>query len=83
MAEAAPALKRELALRDVTLFAMACVTSARWIAPAGHNGPGSVVLWLLTGLLFMVPLSVVVSQRGNLLHELRPAYVGPIGGKVG
>lgn len=61
MAEAAPALKRELGFRDVTLFAMACVTSARWIAPAGHNGPGSVVLWLLTGLLFMLPLSIAVS----------------------
>ena len=61
MAEPAPALKHELGFRDVTLFAMACVTSARWISPAGHNGPGSVALWLLTGLLFMVPLSTAIS----------------------
>ena len=49
-----------MGFRDVMLFAMACVTSARWIAPAGHNGPGSVTLWLVTAAVFMLPLASAV-----------------------
>jgi len=56
-----PALKRELGLRDLTLFAIACIVSARWIPIAAHAGPGSVTLWLLAAVLFMVPLSVAVA----------------------
>ncbi|HEV2520786.1 MAG TPA: APC family permease [Candidatus Acidoferrales bacterium] len=56
-----PALKRELGLRDLTLFAITCVTSARWIPIAAHAGPGSVTLWLLAGVLFMAPLAVAVA----------------------
>jgi amino acid transporter len=58
---AKPALKRELGLRDLTLFAITCVTSARWIPIAAHAGPGSVTLWLLAAVLFMVPLTVAVA----------------------
>ena len=57
----APALKRELGLRDVTLFAIACIVSTRWIPSAAHAGPGSVTLWLLAAVLFMVPLAVAVA----------------------
>jgi amino acid transporter len=53
-------LKRELGLRDVTLFATTCVTAARWIPAAAHAGPGSVSLWILTAVLFMAPLAVSV-----------------------
>ena len=55
MACASPAPKRELGLRDVTLFAIAVVTSARWIAPVAQHGRGSFVLWLITSLVFEVP----------------------------
>src|SRR5208282_576437 len=58
---AKPALKRELGLRDLTLFAIVCITSARWIPIAAHAGPGSVTLWLLAAVLFMVPLAVAVA----------------------
>src|ERR1700693_3238806 len=58
---AKPALKRELGLRDLTLFAIACVTSARWIPIAAHAGPGAVTLWLLAAVLFMAPLAVAVA----------------------
>lgn len=57
----APALKRELGLRDLTLFAMICVTSARWIPIAAHAGAGSVTLWLLAVLFFVVPLTIAVA----------------------
>lgn len=56
-----PALKRELGLRDLTLFAIVCITSARWVPIAAHAGPGSVTLWLLAAALFMVPLNVAVA----------------------
>ena len=55
-----PGLRRELGLRDFTLFAVTCVISARWIPIAAHAGPGSVTLWLLAAVLFMVPLAVAV-----------------------
>jgi glutamate:GABA antiporter len=56
-----PALKPELGLRDLTLFAISCVTSARWIPIAAHAGPGSVTLWLLAAVFFMVPLTMAVA----------------------
>src|SRR6202158_1301252 len=55
-----PELRRELGLRELTLFAITCVISARWIPIAAHAGPGSVTLWLLAAVLFMVPLAVAV-----------------------
>jgi len=58
---AKPALKPELGLRDLTLFAISCITSARWIPIAAHAGPGSVTLWLLAAVFFMVPLTVAVA----------------------
>jgi glutamate:GABA antiporter len=54
-------LRRELGLRDLTLFAIACIVGVRWIPAAAHAGPGSVTLWLLAAVLFMVPLSVAVA----------------------
>jgi len=53
-------LRRELGLRDVTLFAVACMVSTRWIPAAAHAGPGSVTLWLLAAVFFAAPLADVV-----------------------
>jgi amino acid transporter len=57
----APALKRELGLRDLTLFAIACIVGVRWIPAAAHAGPGSLTLWLLAAVLFTAPLAVSVA----------------------
>jgi hypothetical protein len=57
----APALRRELGLRDVTLFAITCIVSTRWIAAAAHAGPGSITLWLLAAVFFVVPLAIAVA----------------------
>ncbi len=54
-------LRRELGARDLTLFAIASIIGVRWIAAAAHAGPGSIVLWLLAALLFMMPLSIAVA----------------------
>jgi glutamate:GABA antiporter len=59
--EAEQKLKRELGLRDVTLFAIACIVGTRWIPAAAHVGPGSVTLWVLAAVLFMVPLALAVA----------------------
>lgn len=50
-----------MGLRDVTLFAIACIVGARWIPAAAHAGPGSVMLWLLAALFFVVPLAIAVA----------------------
>src|SRR6266581_1324733 len=55
-----PELRRELGLRDITLFAIACIVGTRWIPAAAHAGPGSVTLWLLGAWLFVVPMAITV-----------------------
>jgi len=57
----APKLKRELRVGDLTLFAIACIVSTRWLPIAAHAGPGSVTLWLLAAVFFVVPLTVSVA----------------------
>jgi glutamate:GABA antiporter len=54
-------LKRELGLRDLTLFSIACIVGTRWIASTAHAGPGSLLLWVLAALLFLIPLSIAVA----------------------
>ena len=54
-------LKRELGLRDLTLFAIACIVGTRWIASAAHAGPGSILLWFLAAVFFVVPLAIAVA----------------------
>jgi len=56
-----PELRRELGARDLTLFAIASIIGVRWIASAAHAGSGSVLLWLLAALLFLIPLSIAVA----------------------
>jgi amino acid transporter len=67
-----PELRRELGLRDITLFAISCIVGTRWITAAAHGGPGSITLWLLGAVLFVVPLAIAV---GALIVK----YPGPGG----
>ena len=59
-------LKRELGLRDLTLFAVACIVGPRWIAVAASAGPASVILWIGAAVLFAAPLGVAVAA---LIHK--------------
>src|ERR1017187_4029259 len=54
-AESSTGLKREMGLRDVTLFAIACIVGTRWIPAAAHAGPGSVMLWLAAACTRWIP----------------------------
>ncbi len=74
-------LKRELGLRDVTLFTIGCIVGTRWIAAAAHAGPGSVALWAAGALFFVVPLAIAVAglavrhpQAGGLYLWTRADY---------
>ena len=53
-----PELRKELGTRDLTLFIIASVVGVRWIASAAHAGPGSILLWLVAALVFLIPLSI-------------------------
>lgn len=50
-----------MGLRDVALFAIACIVGARWIPAAAQVGPSAIVLWLLAAVFFVAPLAVAVS----------------------
>jgi glutamate:GABA antiporter len=54
-------LKRELGLRDLTLFAIACIIGTRWIASAARAGPGSILLWFLGAIFLLIPLAIAVA----------------------
>src|SRR5665213_2035889 len=56
-----PELRRELGARDLTLFAIASIVGVRWIASAAHAGSGSILLWLIAALFFLIPLSIAVA----------------------
>jgi glutamate:GABA antiporter len=55
-----PGLRRELGLRDITLFAITCIVGVRWVPMAAHAGPGTVTLWLAAAVLFLAPLAIAV-----------------------
>jgi amino acid transporter len=57
-------LRRELGVRDVSLFAIACICGARWITPAARAGPGSLLLWVLAALFFAIPLAIAIATLG-------------------
>jgi glutamate:GABA antiporter len=56
-----PHLRRELGLRDLTLFLIALMVGPRWISVAAHGGPASIVLWLLAAIFFAIPLAIAVA----------------------
>jgi glutamate:GABA antiporter len=55
-------LRRELGLRDISLFAIACIVGTRWIASAAHTGPGSILLWVLAAILLVIPIAIAVAS---------------------
>ncbi len=65
-------LHRMLGLRDVTLLGVACIVGTRWLALAAHAGPGSVTLFLVAGLFFVVPMAQCI----GLLAGRRPQAGG-------
>ncbi|MGQ0764293.1 MAG: APC family permease [Gemmatimonadota bacterium] len=54
-------LKRSLSTRDLVLLNLVAVTSLRWMATSAATGPGALVLWVLAGVMFFIPLGLAVS----------------------
>jgi amino acid transporter len=54
------ALRRELSVRDLTLFGITCIVGMRWVPAAARAGPGSVTLLVLAAIFFVVPLAIAV-----------------------
>lgn len=58
-------LKKALRFRDLTAFYVATVLSVRWTATAASAGPGSLAVWGLAVLGFMVPLAACVMELSS------------------
>ncbi len=56
------ALPRTLRTRDLVLLNLVAVLSLRWMATSAATGPSALVLWVLAGALFFVPLGLAVSE---------------------
>ena len=54
-----------LRLPDVVLFMVVAVVSTRWLPAAGAVGPLSIVLWLIAGATFFVPLALAVIELSS------------------
>lgn len=77
---------RVLGLADVTLFMVTAGSSLQWTAVAAAAGPSALLVWLLGGLGFFLPLSVCVvflagryPEEGGLYAWSRRA-LGPFAG---
>jgi glutamate:GABA antiporter len=69
------AIRKELGLRDLTLFNIAAILSTRWIGVAAHVGPGTIVLWLLAAALFLIPCAFVVANLSKRFPEQGGLYI--------
>jgi glutamate:GABA antiporter len=70
-----PALRRELRLWHLVLFNFSAIIGVRWISPAAHTGPGSLTLWLLASLAFLLPSAQVVSTLSAKFPDEGGLYV--------
>jgi len=75
MPEQTVELRRELGLRDLVLFNVAAIVSTRWIAAAAHAGSGSLSLWLLAAIFFLVPSAFVVARLSRLFPQQGGFYI--------
>jgi amino acid transporter len=73
--ETETALRKELGLRDLVLFNVAAIVSTRWIGVAAHVGPGTLVLWLLAAVLFLIPSALVAANLSRRFPEQGGLYV--------
>ena len=65
---------KALGLWDVALMTVVAVVSPRWITRSASVGPPAMVLWLLAGLLFGVPLALAAIALGRRYPEQGGLY---------
>jgi amino acid transporter len=71
----APALKRSLSLRDLTVLFVLTTLSIRWIATAAAAGPGTLLVWIGGLLCFFLPLAASVLALGTRFPDEGGLYV--------
>lgn len=59
------ALRRVLGLPDVVLFLVVAVVGTRWIPAAAEVGPAAILLWVIAGLTFFLPLALAVVELSS------------------
>jgi amino acid transporter len=81
-----PTFIKALGLWDVTLMTVVAVVSPRWITRSASVGAPAMVLWLLAGLLFGVPLALAAialarryPEQGGMYPWTQRAF-GPLHG---
>lgn len=68
-------LHRGLGLMDVALLGISCIVGTRWLATAAHSGPGSITLFLLSGLFFVIPMAQCVGALAARQPDAGGQYV--------
>ena len=68
-------LRRAIGPWDLLLFNVASVLGPRWIAVAANNGPSSVSLWVLAGVLFFLPTTMILTELSTRFPEEGGLYV--------
>lgn len=70
-----PALRRELRLRDLVLFSLAGIIGTRWLAAAARTGPGSLSLWVLAIIFFLIPSAICIARLSARYPDEGGLYV--------
>lgn len=70
-----PKLRRELGLRDLVLFSIAGLIGTRWLAAAAHTGPGSISLWILAVIFFLIPSAICIARLSAMYPEEGGLYI--------
>jgi glutamate:GABA antiporter len=73
--DSAPALRRELTLKDLVFFDICAIISLRWIPAAAHAGSGSLVLWMLAAIFFFLPSAITVASLSRQFPEEGGFYI--------
>jgi amino acid transporter len=60
-------LRKQLGLRDLILAQVLCVVGSSWVGVAAKLGRAHVVFWVISMLLFYLPLAAVVIYLNRLL----------------
>ena len=68
-------LRKALRFRDLTAFYVATVLSVRWTASAAAAGPGSLAVWLVSVLGFLIPLAACVMELSSRYPREGGIYV--------
>ena len=71
----APALKRGIRFRDLTLFYVVVALNVRWTSTAAAAGPSILVIWLAALTCFFLPLAASVMELSSRHPEEGGIYV--------